>query len=184
MGRSDVDARASFEALYRAHHAAVWAYARRRVGPGHDCDDVTTEVFAAAWRHRDDLNRIDLPWLLRAAHNEVLHEYRSSGRRDRLASRLDALQPPPAVDPIERIADDMDTATAVSVAMAQLIDGDQELLRLLVWEQLRPREIATVVGCSPTAARVRIHRASRRLADLLNTPAPEVPSPEPLRRVP
>ena len=52
----------------------------------------------------------------------------------------------------------------LTAALAQLSDVDQEILRLIGWEQLTLGEAATVLGCSHTAAKVRLHRARRRLA--------------------
>jgi RNA polymerase sigma-70 factor (ECF subfamily) len=41
---------------------------------------------------------------------------------------------------------------------------DREVLTLAAWEGLDAGEIATVMGCSRNAARIRLHRARRRLA--------------------
>jgi RNA polymerase sigma-70 factor, ECF subfamily len=164
------DELSSFEALYRAYYYSVRDYARRRIGAA--CDDVAAEVFTAAWRQRERLEEIDLRWLLRAAHNEVLHEYRTNGRQERLTKRLTTLDPPRSDDdPIDQVIDAVDATAAVAAAMALLSAADQELLRLVAWEQLPPRDVAAVVGCSAAAARVRIHRASRRLARLMSTPS-------------
>ncbi|MGA8246093.1 MAG: sigma factor-like helix-turn-helix DNA-binding protein, partial [Nocardioides sp.] len=38
-----------------------------------------------------------------------------------------------------------------------------ELLRLWAWEQLTPSEIATVLGTTPNAVGIRLHRAKERL---------------------
>jgi RNA polymerase sigma-70 factor, ECF subfamily len=70
-----------FEQLFRDHHRDVLAYARRRV-PG-DADDVVAEVFAVAWRRRDDVPPEPLPWLYRTAANHILHARRGDARRSR-----------------------------------------------------------------------------------------------------
>jgi RNA polymerase sigma-70 factor (ECF subfamily) len=41
------------------------------------------------------------------------------------------------------------------------------VLRLWAWEQLAPREIAVVLGVTPNAASIRLHRATRRLRERL-----------------
>jgi RNA polymerase sigma-70 factor (ECF subfamily) len=51
----------------------------------------------------------------------------------------------------------------VSEALRSLAPRDRDVLALSAWEGLRAEEIAVVVGCSPAAARVRLHRARRRL---------------------
>ena len=146
-----------FERLYRSHHAAVRAYARRRLD---DPDDVVAEVFAVAWRSRNRVPDPPLPWLYRTAHNQVLHAYRAQGRRRRLTDRLTAAAggPGPA-NPAQ-----LDTSSPAAMALQRLSSGDQELLCLLAWEELTHPQIAYVLGCSATALRVRLHRARTRFA--------------------
>jgi RNA polymerase sigma-70 factor (ECF subfamily) len=69
-----------------------------------------------------------------------------------------------------------DAGSDVERAVARLSDDDQELLRLVAWEELGREEIALVLGISRTAVRVRLHRARRRLADEMAAPR------EPLKR--
>ena len=57
--------RARFEALFREHHSAVRAYARRRV-PSEVVDDIVSETFLVVWRRLDDVPEAPLPWLLRS----------------------------------------------------------------------------------------------------------------------
>ena len=47
--------------------------------------------------------------------------------------------------------------------MGRLTDDDQELLRLVAWEQLGREEIAVVLGVSRATVRMRLHRARHRL---------------------
>ncbi|MDX6610604.1 MAG: Sigma-70, region 4 [Solirubrobacterales bacterium] len=43
-------------------------------------------------------------------------------------------------------------------ALDRLDPRDRELLRLTAWEELSPRQAATVLGLSAVAARSRLHR--------------------------
>lgn len=72
------------------------------------------------------------------------------------------------------------TESALSAAFARLGEADREVLALEAWEGLRGDGIAAVLGCTPGAARVRLHRARRRLAAALSAadldrPAPAAP---------
>jgi RNA polymerase sigma-70 factor (ECF subfamily) len=51
--------------------------------------------------------------------------------------------------------------------MATLPEGDQEVLRLAAWESLSHGEIGLVLGITPNAAAIRLHRARRRLEGVL-----------------
>ena len=150
MGRqTEAQDRAWLEELFELHHRLVRAYAVRRVGP-ESADDVVSEVFAVAWRRRGVVPEPAAGWLLRAARNVVLHEQRSRARRARLATAV-ATQPldhSPAADHV--------TTSLIESVLASLPSLDAEILRLSVWEQLTPTEIAYVLDLSPGAARTRL----------------------------
>ena len=75
--------RARFEALFRDHHPAVRAYARRRVPP-EAVDDIVSETFLVVWRRLDDVPEPPLPWLLTVARNVAGTERRGAARRQQL----------------------------------------------------------------------------------------------------
>jgi DNA-directed RNA polymerase specialized sigma24 family protein len=52
-------------------------------------------------------------------------------------------------------------------ALWRLPPRDREALMLVSWEGLDHQAAAYVTGCSTSAFKVRLHRARRRLADLL-----------------
>ena len=60
--------------------------------------------------------------------------------------------------------------------MDLLSADDREILRLVAWEQLAREEIATAMGLSRPAVRLRLHRARTRLAAVMasmdDLPAP------------
>jgi RNA polymerase sigma-70 factor (ECF subfamily) len=148
----------AFAGLFAAHYPDLLRYAIRRVGAD-EAPDVVSDVFLVAWRRRAELPT-DAPrlWLFGVASRVVSNHVRSGARQRRLQLRLVAALPPePSDDPAER----------VRAALAQLRPDEQELLRLTEWEQLTPAEAATVLGCSPGALRVRLHRARRHLAAAL-----------------
>lgn len=55
----------------------------------------------------------------------------------------------------------------VRAVLESLSQMDQEVLRLTEWERLDVSEVAAVLGCSRSAAKVRLHRARRRFASRL-----------------
>ena len=147
--------------LFVAHARAIRAYAWRRVQPDL-VDDIVAEVFGAAWRDRrrvpDDR---PLPWLYRTAANIIFNHHRTTTRRTAREHR--ASDVPVILDQTDAVAD----AILVARALADLEHADAEVLRLAYWEDLLPADIAVVLGCSPGAARTRLHRARSRLRDIL-----------------
>ncbi|TDD30183.1 sigma-70 family RNA polymerase sigma factor [Actinomadura sp. KC06] len=145
--------------MYDECRQRVWAYAASRAGR-QAADEVVSETFAVAWRRLADVPDPALPWLLGVARNVLRDGHRAEVRRESFAAELGRWTAHPAGD----IAEDVAERLAVLRAMAALPDGDREILILVAWQGLTPRDAARVVGCSPAALRVRLHRARRRLA--------------------
>ncbi len=142
-----------FREAFTDHHRAVLSYAVRRVGLD-AADDVVAEVFTTAWRRRDQVPDSPLPWLYRTARFHVLHRGRSMARQRRLTLRLAGCPDPPGgSDPLGEI----DDGELVRDVLSRLPERDAEVLMLAAWEDLEPAAIAEVVGCTPVAARVRLH---------------------------
>lgn len=172
QGESPLSARSSpprderwFEELFRRHHRAVHAYVLRRVPA--DGEDLVAEVFTIAWRKRDHVPESALPWLYSVASREVLHAHRTTTRRESMVLRFAAAEDVTAPDSSEETAARLSAAGPVTDALSRLPDADAEILRLWAWEQLEPTQIAAVLGISSVAARVRLHRARKRLEGVL-----------------
>ncbi|WP_233617730.1 MULTISPECIES: RNA polymerase sigma factor [Actinomadura] len=155
----DQDAdRRRFTAMYDTCRQRVWAYAASRAGR-QVADEVVSETFTVAWRRLADVPDPPLPWLLGVARNVLRADHRAEARRAAFAAELERRAPRPRGDVGEEVAERL----AVLRAMAALPDADREVLILVAWQGLAPRDAAKVVGCSAAALRVRLHRARRRL---------------------
>jgi RNA polymerase sigma-70 factor (ECF subfamily) len=156
-----------YAAMYRRHVRAVHNYAWRRVGDA--APDVVSETFFVAWRRMPDLpDDEELPWLLGVARRVVANAVRARARDVRLDRHLRAALAA-GVGVIEPDhAELLCARDQVLTSLARLNPRDQESLQLVAWEGLEIRDAARVVGCSATAFAVRLHRARRRLAQLLD----------------
>ncbi len=162
--------RADFEALYERRFAEVTRYVRRRVEPA-AAEDAVSEVFLVAWRRLSEIPAApaERAWLLATARKILANSYRSRQRREALVERLITDHATvPLSDPAEAVLDRL----RVRGVLDSLSTTDQEMLRLAEWEQLAPGEIATVLGCSTAAAKVRLHRSRKRFAHALAAAAP------------
>lgn len=160
MRQQSVRDRAWLESLFDQHGGQLRGFAVRRVGPD-DADDIVGEVFATAWRRRTDVPEAALPWLYQTARNLVLHHHRATARRNNLTKAV-------ARGLREQVAESAEDQASVLVdsVLSRLDDTDAEVLRLTVWEQLTPSEIAQLLGLSPGAVRNRLLRARRRAREL------------------
>jgi RNA polymerase sigma-70 factor (ECF subfamily) len=161
--------RARFDALFREHHPAIQAYARRRV-PSEVVDDIVSETFLVIWRRLDDMPEAPLPWLLAVARNVVGTEWRGAARRERLWRKAQSgyVESSDAGEPTSEDG-------RVLAALAVLRERDREALTLVAWDGLTPALAAAVVGEPSARFRQRLHRARRRLrAELADMRAAEL----------
>jgi RNA polymerase sigma factor (sigma-70 family) len=176
--------RRRFEDVYAANHAAVLGYVLRRTGNGDDAADVIAETFLTAWRRLDDIPPGDQArlWLYGVARRVLANHRRGERRRSALADRLraDLATAPCCTGPPPPGEGDL---ADLGRAFRRLPETDQELLALAGWEGLDAGQIAVTLGCSRNAARIRLHRARRRLAAELAAAASH-PRPAPSHETP
>jgi RNA polymerase sigma-70 factor (ECF subfamily) len=156
-----------FTELFRANRLDILKYLIRRSASPEEAADALAETFLVAWRRIDVVpdgieGRL---WLYGVARNILLKQFakrqRATVLNERLASELTSAITTPA---------DVQLRDQVLDALSQLSISDREIVQLSAWEELAPNEIASVLGISNNAARVRLHRAKQRLAVILVKP--------------
>lgn len=137
--------------------------ARRVLGDDPQAEDAAQEALFRAWRHRSRCRVGERPesWVRRIARNEAL----------RLAARVrpepcDAHERP---DPIGSPLDVERLAGAVDLrrALKRLSVDDRHLLVLRYVADLTQPEVAKRTGVAEGTAKVKLHRARKRLRDTL-----------------
>jgi RNA polymerase sigma factor (sigma-70 family) len=149
-------AEARFAEIF-AHLGLLTAYARRRGARAPD--EIAAEAMAIAWRRLADVPEDDpRPWLIATARNLVLADRRRHGARlQTLEEGVDPAAPSELPNPA------LDLDPELEAALATLSSTDREALLLVAWEDLTPAAAAASLGISPSAFRVRLHRARRRV---------------------
>jgi RNA polymerase sigma-70 factor (ECF subfamily) len=159
----DVDTRVErFRSLYESTRSPVLAYALRRTASPEDAADVVAEVFTIAWRRLDDVpdGEGGLLWLYATGRRVVANNGRRARRRAELVDRIGAQLAAALASPPDANEGD---ALIAATALDRISADDRELLMLAGWEGLAPAQLGHLLGCSPAAARVRLHRARGRL---------------------
>ncbi|WP_432862053.1 RNA polymerase sigma factor [Microbispora rosea] len=171
VARSDL--RRRFEEIYMAHYADLLGYVRRRTESPEDAADALAETFATAWRRIADVppGPSARLWLYGVARRVLANGRRAATRRSALVERLGAELGQWDEHDWTPDREDLD---AVRAAFRRLGPDDREVLALVSWEGLGSAEIATVLGCSRGAARLRLHRARKRLAGELSSAGVDV----------
>lgn len=154
----------------------VYSYVAYRMGPGPDAEDVTSETFARAVRARSQYDRgrgEPISWLLGIAQRCISDFY---AQRRNEGELVDA----ESTDDLERMTLDR---LLLEKALATLGERDFELVALRYGADLSTRQIAEVLGSTPGAVRVALHRALARLRSELEG-EPEPPQLSPFRSRP
>jgi RNA polymerase sigma-70 factor (ECF subfamily) len=155
------DARERFEALAAEVVEPVRRFLVRRTDRD-TADDVLAETLLVCWRRLDEVPEPALPWVYGVARNCLANAERGDRRQYRLAARISTVDPPRESEPEPEPPDERVTA-----ALAATRPEDAELLRLWAWEQLAPGEIAEVLGITPNAASIRLHRTRGKFTEEL-----------------
>lgn len=160
----DHDDAAAFEALFRRHGGRVRGLFRRSGASEALADDLLQQTFLHVHRGRRDFRRGNKvrPWLFAIALNTQREHWRRTNRRPETA--LDPeVHPEPSVAPGASQATDR----LLRRAMAELPEGQREVIALHWFEGLSFEEVARVVGASVSAVKVRAHRGYERLRERL-----------------
>lgn len=172
-----------FEAFYREHVEEVQRFVARRVGDRERAADLTAEIFLAAIgsAHRYRPRRgTPKAWLYGIARVLVANDRRRQGRERageeglRGGALLDS-------DDAARMDARIDAAAQsrlLYAAMDRLPEAERAVLELVAIDELTVVEAAAAVGVRPVTARVRLHRARRKLRAELEAAPDSSPSKE------
>jgi len=151
-----------FTDLHTQHFTRVYRYIAYRINDLPRAEELAADVFRIAWeKHHPEPPGIG--WLLATARKVLSNEYKGRRRRLELMDRLkdDARSRAPGPNTEEQ--------AAVAGVLWQLSDRHREVLMLCYWDGLTTAEMAQALGCSISAAAVRLHRARRAFADAAPT---------------
>lgn len=147
-----------FAAVHTACHDTVYRYLARRIIPAHLAEDLTGEVFVIVWSKVLDGAHLEVPYVVAIARNLLRNAYRASAKASKLRAALALTHQRPAIqDP------------GVALGLAALKETERELLLLTYWDSFTSEEIAVILGTSPGAIRVRLHRARKSFAAALES---------------
>ncbi len=144
------------ELAFRRHHAQIYRYLRRRTGDADRAEDLAQEVFAdaaAALRNGDWRPDSMLAWLHTIAQRRFADEAR---RRRHFANGVpfdDVLEDVPAPEY------DHDLARALVDALSRVSPGQRQIVAMKLLRGSSFSDIASAVGVSEAAAKMRFQRA-------------------------
>jgi RNA polymerase sigma-70 factor (ECF subfamily) len=171
--------RVAFENLVRRHKDGLYRFVRRYIGQADDAYDVLQDCMVAAWLGlpRYDPNRAFAPWLRTIALNKC----RDFGRRQSVRraflrlfaqdsavgeSTVEMATMPGETNPSDQRLDRLDKA------IAELPAFYKEPLLLTSVSGLSHEAVAEVLSTTSKAVEMRVYRAKRKLAVIMDATKP------------
>ena len=156
-GTADERANADFVGLFHSEYPALVRSTYMIVHDREQARDIAQDAFVqlfSRWRRISKYDRPDA-WLRRVAIRMAVRAVRRERMRNRREREFDQGRP---VGPL-----DVDVVRAV----AQLPAAQRAAVVLFYLDDRPVREVAEILACSEVTARVHLHRARKRLAEIL-----------------
>jgi RNA polymerase sigma-70 factor, ECF subfamily len=171
---------AAFERLVRQHGGRMLAVARRMLRADQDAQDAVQDALLSASRSIGGFeggSRLGT-WLHRIVVNAALMKLRTQRRRDepliddllpQFVEDGHAVEPAaPWRDSAEALLQQRETAELVRASIDRLPESHRVVLLLRDIEELSTADAAAVLGITPNAVKIRLHRARQALRTLLD----------------
>lgn len=159
---------AEFTQYWMQSRHMVGAFVRSMVRDEHQAEDVLQQVAIAAATNFDqyDRDREFAHWLIGIAKRRIAQHFREH-QRDRHTfdhALLDQI-----VDAYVHVADELpDRTLALQKCIKKLNPRGQDIVDMRYQQNLKPKQIASRVGTSPTAITSLLHRIRQTLSDCID----------------
>jgi len=184
----------AFETIVRVYGGRLLAVARRFVRNEEDARDVLQTAYLSAFRSVGQFEGSAqlATWLHRIVVNTALMKLRT--RRRKPEESIDDLLPTFLDDghhaehfaewstPADVLIERAETRRTVRGCIEQLPESYRTVLLLRDIEERSTQEAAEVLNCTPTAVKVRLHRARQALSTLVRAQLRPAVSPETSRQ--
>lgn len=179
----------AYETMVRAFGGRMLAVALRIVRNEEDARDVVQTAYLSAFKSLGQFGGGCLlsTWLHRIVVNAALMKLRS--RRRRPEESIEPLLPTYFEDghhteqfsrhdiPADHLIDKAETRATVRACIEQLPDRYRSILIMRDIEDVSTAEVASLLGVTPNAVKIRLHRARQALATLLRREFAGKPGP-------
>ena len=157
--------------LYDLYVAKIYRFIFLKVRTKEDAEDITNEVFLKTWQHitknKEDTEeniRSFSGLIYKIARNSIVDHYRKRSRENE--NKLGLLENlSEKRDILKQVEINQDIARTFQL-LRKLKQEYQEVVLLRYTEELSIKEISVIIGKKPTAIRVTLHRALKKLKQL------------------
>lgn len=158
MRRHRADDELSYEWFFRDEFPRVVRTVYLVVHDRQTAEDIAQDAFARLLVHWPKVSRYEQPdaWVRRVAIRMAVRANRRAWMRTKLEAQTDG--------PAQQRPEDVDLLHAI----AELPSAQRAAVVLFYYEDQPTAQIAEILGCSESTARVHLHKARRRLAQKLD----------------
>lgn len=158
--------------VFRQYGEPIRRYVESLVRNAAEAEEIAQETFLRAHRKLHSLEDPDKlsPWLYRIATNLSYDSLRRSGRRpptDSLSDEQPDVEPVEPGPRLDRLIEQREMSSCVREYIEKLPDSYRAVILLHDLEGLSNPEIAELLGISLATAKIRLHRARKKLRDAL-----------------
>jgi RNA polymerase sigma-70 factor (ECF subfamily) len=178
--RTISDARSQIEALFRRHAAGVGSYVMARTGDAELAESTTAQVFALVVRKFDQCRESPAAWLWSIVRNELARHFRDS-RAARGQVSLDGGFDAALIDrepPPDHALHRAESSALLHEALGQLDEEQHTIVYMKFFQDLPNIEIAEALDMTANSIGVKVHRALKRLRELMEPKALETAAPK------
>ena len=156
----------AFDDFYRREFSQVVGLAYALSGSRNSAEDLAQEAFMAAHREWDKLVHYDNPgaWVRRVMANKSVSSFRRSATEAKALAKIAARR----IEPLaEMEPDDAEFWSHVR----DLPKRQSQAIALFYLEDRSVDDIASIIGCTASTAKVHLHKGRKNLADRLGVDA-------------
>ena len=151
-----------FETLYERHAGAVFRFALSLSGDRAMAEDITSETFIRVWTARE---RVDVATVAGYLFTIARHLFLQGVSKERRRGPL--IHEPADAKPGAHVqAEGREELEAVFADLQTLPEPDRAALLMRAEEQMPYEDIAAALGITAGNAKVKVHRARLKLAEL------------------
>ncbi|OPX18390.1 hypothetical protein BXT86_01480 [candidate division WOR-3 bacterium 4484_100] len=150
--------------ILNLYKGRIFSYVYRMVRNYHDAEDITFDVFIKCFKNlpKFDLSRPFIPWLFSIAHNQVIDFFRKHRIEYEYLDERQSTEDGPESRYEKKII-----VEKVEKAIARLSPLDRELVILFHKEEHSYQEISEILNLPISTIKTRLHRARKRLRELI-----------------
>jgi len=158
----------AFGRLYDIYADRIYRHIYYRTSNVENARDLTQEVFIKAWQGLPKYKRTKTPflgWLFTISHNRVIDYYRTKKDYNYLKDEIvmeDREKSP------EKLVEDQFTQQEVRRTILKLPEDQQQVILMSFIEGFEYNEIAAALSKSEGNIRVIVHRALKRMREILD----------------